>query len=101
MTLQMCEEAAMAAIALRAARHRPELEPLAPAVVSAAIPASFIDVDIENRGNPLIALAVDLPSSPAWLPGEQSFQPAVPGAGTGAALRQLLADLRPDDLFRR
>lgn len=48
----------MAAIALQAARHRPELEPLAPAVVSAAIPASFIDVDIENRGNPLIALAV-------------------------------------------
>ena len=64
MTLQMCEEAAMVAIALRAAHHRPEarqvatLEPLAPDVVSTAIPASFIDVDIENRGNPLIALAV-------------------------------------------
>ena len=59
MTLQMCEEAAMAAIALQAAHHRPELKPLAPDVVSTAIPASFIDVDIENRGNPLIALAVE------------------------------------------
>jgi hypothetical protein len=117
MTLQMCEEAAMAAIALRAARRRPEakqaaalrqtaLGPLDPDVVSAAIPAFFIgrnsaglwvareangrigglflfkssavdfanrqsqptrcalvfpaesfELDIENRGNPLIVLA--------------------------------------------
>ena len=117
MTLQMCEEAAMAAIALQAARRRPEqaapkvaaaaLKPLDPDVVSAAIPAFFIgrnsaglwvaraadgsagglflfkssavdfanrqsaptrcalvfptetfELDIENRGNPLVALAV-------------------------------------------
>jgi len=117
MTLQMCEEAAMAAIALRAARRRPEakqaaalrqtaLGPLDPDVVSAAIPAFFVgrnsaglwvareangrigglflfkssavdfanrqsqptrcalvfpaesfELDIENRGNPLIVLA--------------------------------------------
>ncbi|TQF43579.1 hypothetical protein UNPF46_03010 [Bradyrhizobium sp. UNPF46] len=55
MTLQMCEEAAMAAIALQAVRHLPEarttapdigagtaLKPLDPDVVSAAIPAFFI-----------------------------------------------------------
>lgn len=49
MTLQMCEEAAMAAIALQTARRRPEmqqpqatLKPLDPDVVSAAIPAFFI-----------------------------------------------------------
>jgi hypothetical protein len=48
MTLQMCEEAAMAAIALQASRHRPStkpavaLKPLDPDVVSAAIPAFFI-----------------------------------------------------------
>jgi hypothetical protein len=50
MTLQMCEEAAMAAIALQATRHRPEaqqaqattLKPLDPDVVSASIPAFFI-----------------------------------------------------------
>ncbi|MBR0972655.1 MULTISPECIES: hypothetical protein [Bradyrhizobium] len=50
MTLQMCEEAAMAAIALQASRRRPEtrhaqaatLGPLDPDVVSAAIPAFFI-----------------------------------------------------------
>lgn len=47
MTLQMCEEAAMAAIALQAS-HRPPakqattLRPLDPDVVSAAIPAFFI-----------------------------------------------------------
>lgn len=112
MTLQMCEEAAMAAIALQASRRRPDtrqaaaLKPLDPDVVSAAIPAFFIgrnsaglwvareangrvgglflfkssavdfanrqsaparcalvfpaetfELDIENRGNPLIALA--------------------------------------------
>ncbi|MCP3374122.1 hypothetical protein [Bradyrhizobium cajani] len=112
MTLQMCEEAAMAAIALQAAHRRPEikpaaaLKPLDPDVVSAAIPAFFIgrngaglwvareangrvgglflfkssavdfanrqseptrcalvfpaesfELDIENRGNPLIVLA--------------------------------------------
>jgi len=112
MTLQMCEEAAMAAIALQAARPRPDaqqataLKPLDPDVVSAAIPAFFIgrngaglwvareangrvgglflfkssavdfanrqsglarcalvfpaetfELDIENRGNPLIVLA--------------------------------------------
>ena len=112
MTLQMCEEAAMAAIALQAARRRPEarqalaFKPLDPDVVSAAIPAFFIgrnrsglwvareahgrvgglflfrssaidfanrqskpercalvfptgtfELDIENRGNPLIVLA--------------------------------------------
>ncbi|MBR1130989.1 hypothetical protein [Bradyrhizobium iriomotense] len=113
MTLQMCEEAAMAAIALQASRHRPDttqepaatLRPLDPDVVSAAIPAFFIgrnrtglwvareangrvgglflfkssavdfanresaptrcalvfpvenfELDIENRGNPVIAL---------------------------------------------
>ncbi len=50
MTLQMCEEAAMAAIAVQAARRRPEaqqaeaamLKPLDPDVVSASIPAFFI-----------------------------------------------------------
>lgn len=49
MTLQMCEEAAMAAIALQTARRRSEmqqpqatLKPLDPDVVSAAIPAFFI-----------------------------------------------------------
>ncbi|BAR54856.1 hypothetical protein NK6_1672 [Bradyrhizobium diazoefficiens] len=48
MTLQMCEEAAMAAIALQASRRRPDtrqaaaLKPLDPDVVSAAIPAFFI-----------------------------------------------------------
>ncbi|MGY3235434.1 hypothetical protein ACVMAJ_002324 [Bradyrhizobium sp. USDA 4448] len=112
MTLQTCEEAAMAAIALQAVdrqpRQRPaaELTPLDPDVVSAAIPAFFIgrnkvglwvareargrigglflfkssavdfanrqsaparcalvfpaetfELDIENRGNPLIVLA--------------------------------------------
>ncbi|MCP3402555.1 hypothetical protein [Bradyrhizobium sp. CCGB20] len=111
MTLQMCEEAAMAAIALQATRRRPDaqqataLKPLDPDVVSAAIPAFFIgrngaglwvarevngrvgglflfkssavdfanrqsglarcalvfpsetfELDIENRGNPLIVL---------------------------------------------
>jgi hypothetical protein len=111
MTLQMCEEAAMAAIALQASRRRPDtrqaaaLKPLDPDVVSAAIPAFFIgrnsaglwvareangrvgglflfkssavdfanrqsaparcalvfpaetfELDIENRGNPLIVL---------------------------------------------
>ncbi len=112
MTLQMCEEAAMAAIALQAvhsrseAKHAAALGPLDPDVVSAAIPAFFIgrngaglwvareangrvgglflfkssavdfanrqslparcalvfptetfELDIENRGNPLIVLA--------------------------------------------
>jgi hypothetical protein len=111
MTLQICEEAAMAAIALQAARHEsrrpaPELKPLDPDVISAAIPAFFIgrnsaglwvareargriggtflfkssavnfanrqsaparcalvfpvetfELDIDNRGNPLIVLA--------------------------------------------
>jgi hypothetical protein len=119
MTLQMCEEAAMAAIALRAMHRLPEarttaseigaasaLKPLDPDVVSAAIPAFFIgrnraglwvareakgpagglflfkssaidfanrrsapercalvfpaetfELDVENRGNPLVALA--------------------------------------------
>lgn len=112
MTLQMCEEAAMAAIALQAIRRRPDaqqaaaLKPLDPDVVSAAIPAFFIgrnsaglwvareangrvgglflfkssavdfanrqsaparcalvfpaetfELDLENRGNPLIVLA--------------------------------------------
>lgn len=112
MTLQMCEEAAMAAIALQAAHRQFEtrmtatLKPLDPDVVSAAIPAFFIgrnsaglwvareangrigglflfkssavdfanrqggparcalifpvetfELDIENRGNPLIVLA--------------------------------------------
>ncbi|MET4386282.1 hypothetical protein ABIB73_002027 [Bradyrhizobium sp. F1.4.3] len=49
MTLQMCEEAAMAAIALQAARRRAAgakaasaLKPLDPDVVSASIPAFFI-----------------------------------------------------------
>jgi len=48
MTLQMCEEAAMAAIALQADRRRPEsrpaaaLKPLDPEILSAAIPAFFI-----------------------------------------------------------
>jgi hypothetical protein len=48
MTLQMCEEAAMAAIALQASRRQPDtkqaaaLKPLDPDVVSAAIPAFFI-----------------------------------------------------------
>jgi hypothetical protein len=48
MTLQMCEEAAMAAIALQASRRRPDtkpaaaLRPLDPDIVSAAIPAFFI-----------------------------------------------------------
>jgi hypothetical protein len=48
MTLQMCEEAAMAAIALQASRRAPDtkqsatLRPLDPDVVSAAIPAFFI-----------------------------------------------------------
>jgi hypothetical protein len=48
MTLQMCEEAAMAAIALQASRHRADsrqavaLKPLDPDVVSTAIPAFFI-----------------------------------------------------------
>ncbi|SFI21449.1 hypothetical protein [Bradyrhizobium sp. cf659] len=116
MTLQMCEEAAMAAIALQAVHRRPTsaagndsataLRPLDPDVVSASIPAFFIgrnkaglwvareargrvggvflfkssavdfaarqsaparcalvfpaetfELDIENRGNPLIVLA--------------------------------------------
>ncbi|OPZ00123.1 hypothetical protein A5906_23170 [Bradyrhizobium sacchari] len=112
MTLQMCEEAVMAAIALRASRRQSDtrqaaaLRPLDPDVVSAAIPAFFIgqnraglwvardangrvgglflfkssavdfarrqsaparcalvfpsetfELDIENRGNPLILLA--------------------------------------------
>ncbi|UQD71404.1 hypothetical protein JEY40_37055 [Bradyrhizobium japonicum] len=116
MTLQMCEEAAMAAIALQATRRQPErptmaacaagLGPIDPDVISTAIPAFFIgrngaglwvareahgrigglflfkssavdfanrqsglascalvfpaetfELDIENRGNPLIALA--------------------------------------------
>ncbi|OKO81400.1 hypothetical protein AC629_25375 [Bradyrhizobium sp. NAS80.1] len=112
MTLHMCEEAAMAAIALQAAHRQPEarqaaaLRPLDPDVVSAAIPAFFIgrnsaglwvareangrvgglflfkssaidfanrqsaparcalvfpaetfELDVENRGNPLIVLA--------------------------------------------
>jgi hypothetical protein len=122
MTLQMCEEAAMAAIALQAMHHQPQaapaqaatrteaaapLGPLDPDVVSAAIPAFFIgrngaglwvardadgragglflfkssavdfakrqsaparcalvlpaepfELDIENQGNPLVALAM-------------------------------------------
>lgn len=112
MTLQMCEDAAMAAITFRTARRHPEstqattFRPLDPDVVSAAIPAFFIgrnraglwvardvhgsvgglflfrcaaiafarrqsrprrcalvfpteafELDIENRGNPLIVLA--------------------------------------------
>jgi len=114
MTLQMCEDVAMGAIALQASCHRPEtrpaqataLRPIDPDVVSAAIPAFFIgrnraglwvareangragglflfkssaidfanrqsqparcalvfpaetfELDIENRGNPLIVLA--------------------------------------------
>ncbi|RTM12410.1 MAG: hypothetical protein EKK33_16700 [Bradyrhizobiaceae bacterium] len=119
MTMQMCEEAAMAAIALQAVHRLPEarttsseigaasaLKPLDPDVVSAAIPAFFIgrnraglwvareakgragglfllessaidfaksrsapercalvfpaetfELDIENQGNPLVALA--------------------------------------------
>ena len=111
MTLQMSEDAALAAIALRAIRHPPELQPavlrpLDPDIVSAAIPAFFIgrngagfwvareangrggglflfkssaidfanrqsgparcalvfpagtfELDIENRGNPLVVLA--------------------------------------------
>ncbi|MDA9510422.1 hypothetical protein XI09_38395 [Bradyrhizobium sp. CCBAU 11386] len=116
MTLQMCKEAAMAAIALQAVHRRPTsaagsdpvtaLRPLDPDVVSASIPAFFIgrnkaglwvareargrvgglflfkslavdfanrqsaparcalvfpaetfELDIENRGNPLIVLA--------------------------------------------
>jgi hypothetical protein len=113
MTLDICEEAAIAAIALQAARRRPEdeppavLTPLDPDAVSTAIPAFFIgcnraglwvaraadgrtgglflfkrsaiafanrqsrpircalvfpdeafELDVENRGNPLIALVV-------------------------------------------
>jgi len=48
MTLQMCEEAAMAAIALQAVHRPPEvkppvaLRPIDPDVLSAAIPAFFI-----------------------------------------------------------
>ncbi|EJN14894.1 hypothetical protein PMI42_01553 [Bradyrhizobium sp. YR681] len=48
MTLQMCEEAAMAAIALQASRRQPDTEqaatlrPLDPDVLSAAIPTFFI-----------------------------------------------------------
>ena len=50
MTLQMCEEAAMAAIALQAVHRSPQaqqaqaatLKPLDPDVVSASIPAFFI-----------------------------------------------------------
>src|SRR5215813_13709112 len=47
MTLQICEEAALAAIALQAAHRRPEakhaaLKPLDPEIVSTAIPAFFI-----------------------------------------------------------
>ncbi|MFK4509853.1 hypothetical protein IQ17_03700 [Bradyrhizobium daqingense] len=49
MTLQMCEEAAMAAIALQAAHRRSgprspsaTLKPLDPDVLGAAIPAFFI-----------------------------------------------------------
>lgn len=112
MTLQMCEDAAMAAIALQAARRQADakpaaaLRPLDPDVISAAIPAFFIgrnraglwvaraangrigglflfkssavdfanrqsglagcalvfptesfELDVENRGNPLISLA--------------------------------------------
>jgi hypothetical protein len=112
MTLQMCEEAAMAAIALQATHRQPrqvpaaEFKPLDPDVISDAIPAFFIgrnqaglwvareahghigglflfkssavdfahrqsaparcalvfptetfELDIENRGNPLIVLA--------------------------------------------
>jgi hypothetical protein len=112
MTLQMCEEAAMAAIALQATHCQPrkvpaaELRPLDPDVISTAIPAFFIgrneaglwvareahgrigglflfkssavdfanrqsaparcalvfpaetfELDLENRGNPLIVLA--------------------------------------------
>ena len=112
MTLQVCEEAAMAAIALQADHRRPAsrpaaaLKPLDPDVLSAAIPAFFIgrngaglwvareaqgrigglflfkssavdfanrqsqparcalvfpaetfELDVENRGNPLIVLA--------------------------------------------
>ena len=113
MTLQMCEEAAMAAIALQAAHRRQDerqaqatLKPPDPDVLSAAIPAFFIgrngaglwvareangrvgglflfkssavdfanrqsrpgrcalvfpaesfELDVENRGNPLIVLA--------------------------------------------
>jgi hypothetical protein len=112
MTLQMCEEAAMAAIALQAAHRRPggnssaALRPIDPDVVSVAIPAFLIgrnsaglwvardangrvgglflfkssaidfanrqsqptrcalvfpsetfELDVENRGNPLITLA--------------------------------------------
>ena len=117
MTLQMCEEAAMAAIALQAVHRQPEaqlaqaatLKPLDPDVVSASIPAFFIgrnkaglwvareangsigglflfkssavdfanrqskparcalvfptdtfELDIENRGNPLIVLVARL-----------------------------------------
>jgi len=112
MTLQMCEEAAVAAIALQADRRRAEprpaatLTPLDPEILSAAIPAFFIgrnragfwvareangrigglflfrssavdfanrqsaparcalvfptepiELDVENRGNPLMVLA--------------------------------------------
>lgn len=121
MTLQMCEEAAMAAIALKATHHQPRpalatagsradgataLRPLDPEILSTAIPAFFIgrnqaglwvaraadgrggglflfkssaidfanrqsapvrcalvfpadpfELDIENQGNPLVALA--------------------------------------------
>jgi hypothetical protein len=112
MTLQMCEEAAMAAIALQTSHRQArqvaavDLKPLDPEIVSAAIPAFFIgrnraglwvareangragglflfkssavdfanrqsaptrcalvfpteifELDIENRGNPLIVLA--------------------------------------------
>ena len=115
MTLQMCEEAAMAAIALQAAHRQPrqrpaaDLVPIDPDVISAAIPAFFIgrnraglwvareargrigglflfkssaidfanrqsaparcalvfptetfELDIENCGNPLVALAARL-----------------------------------------
>ncbi|MBR1174980.1 hypothetical protein JQ617_13500 [Bradyrhizobium sp. KB893862 SZCCT0404] len=112
MTLQMCEEAAMAAIALQADRRQTQsrpaaaLKPLDPEILSAAIPAFFIgrnsagfwvareatgrigglflfrssavdfanrqsaparcalvfptetiELDVENRGNPLMVLA--------------------------------------------
>jgi hypothetical protein len=62
MPLDICEEAAMAAIALQASRHQPEVQspaaltPVDPDVVSTAIPAFFIG---RNRAGLWVARAAD------------------------------------------
>ncbi|MCK1740575.1 hypothetical protein IVA80_06755 [Bradyrhizobium sp. 139] len=128
MTLQMCEEAAMAAIALQATRRRPEsrqtqatvLRPLDPDVVSAAIPAFFIGrngaglwvareangrvgglflfrssaVDFANRQSRPTRCALVFPAETFELDIENRGNPLIMAAATRQLLARVAARLR-------